>query len=363
MMTETINQQTALPTEELRWQAVGNRDVRFDGAFVFGVRTTGIYCKPSCPARRPRRENVVFFNSGTDAAQAGFRSCRRCRPELNAAMNPQAQLVARVCRLIEAHPASPSLAELGASVKLSPHHLQRTFKSFVGVTPRAYAAALRLARFKAEVKAGRSVTDALYEAGYESSSRLYEKSAAHLGMTPAKYQDGGKGMTINYAIVDCDLGRMLVAASERGVCAVTFGDDDEKLLAALQAEYAAADVRRDDATLAAHVRPLLDHLAGKQPQLDLPTDVRATAFRLRVWAELRRIPYGETRSYGEVAAAIGQPTAVRAVASACAANPLALITPCHRVVREGGALSGYRWGVGRKRRLLEMEREVSASSV
>jgi AraC family transcriptional regulator, regulatory protein of adaptative response / methylated-DNA-[protein]-cysteine methyltransferase len=346
---------------EIRWRAVSERDARFDNAFVFGVRSTGVFCKPSCPARRPRRENVSFFDSSADAASAGFRACRRCLPERSNALDPQVRMVTRACRLIaENADAPPSLTALGELLKVSPHHFQRTFKSIVGVTPRRYAEALRLERFKAQVKEGHDVTDALYEAGYGSSSRLYEKAPLQLGMTPATYQKGGRGMSISYTAVECELGRLLVAATERGLCAVMFGDDDERLLANLIAEYPAAEIGRDDGPLGASVSALLAHLEGKQPRLDLPLDLRATAFRLRVWEELRRIPYGETRPYGEVASAIGQPTATRAVASACAANPVALVTPCHRVVREGGALSGYRWGVERKRRLLEREQESSA---
>jgi AraC family transcriptional regulator, regulatory protein of adaptative response / methylated-DNA-[protein]-cysteine methyltransferase len=346
---------------EIRWRAVSERDARFDNAFVFGVRSTGVFCKPSCPARRPRRENVSFFDSSADAASAGFRACRRCLPERSNALDPQVRMVTRACRLIaENADAPPSLTALGELLKVSPHHFQRTFKSIVGVTPRRYAEALRLERFKAQVKEGRDVTDALYEAGYGSSSRLYEKAPSQLGMTPATYQKGGRGMSISYTIVSCELGRLLVAATERGLCAVAFGDDDDKLAADLMAEYPAAKVGRGGDALSASVAALLAHLGGKESRLDLPLDLRTTAFRLRVWEELRRIPYGETRTYGEVAAAIGQPTATRAVASTCAANPVALVTPCHRVVREGGALSGYRWGVERKRRLLEREQESSA---
>ncbi|HYE74280.1 MAG TPA: bifunctional DNA-binding transcriptional regulator/O6-methylguanine-DNA methyltransferase Ada [Blastocatellia bacterium] len=346
---------------EIRWHAITNRDSRFDGAFVFGVRSTGIYCKPSCPARRPLRENVEFFDSTIEAQQNGFRACLRCLPDSGLTPDPQAQIVSRVCQLIEAN-NDASLSSLSQQLKLSPHHLQRTFKNLAGITPRQYAEALRVQRFKAEIKEGRDVTNAMYEAGYNASSRLYEKASAQLGMTPATYRKGAEGMSIGYTIVDCELGRMLVAATERGVCSVTFGDRDEKLIADLNAEYPAAEIKVDDDILAQIVSTILNYLSGKEPRLDLPLDLQATAFRLRVWKELRRIPYGETRSYSEVAAAIGQPTATRAVASACAANPVALVTPCHRVVREGGELSGYRWGVERKRKLLEKERDISGVS-
>lgn len=348
-------------TDEIRWHAVTHRDSRFDGAFVFGVRSTGIYCKPSCPARRPLRENVEFFDSIIEAQQNGLRSCRRCLPDSGLTPDPQAQIVSRVCQLIEAN-NDASLSSLSQQLKLSPHHLQRTFKNLAGITPRQYAEALRVQRFKSEIKEGRDVTNALYEAGYNASSRLYEKASAQLGMTPATYRKGGKGMSISYTIVDCEFGRMLVAATERGICSVTFGDEDQKLISDLKAEYPAADIKADDYNLSVIVSTILNHLSGKEPRLDLPLDLQATAFRLRVWEELRRIPYGETRSYSEVAAAIGQPTATRAVASACAANPVALVTPCHRVVREGGELSGYRWGIERKRKLLEKERDISGVS-
>jgi len=349
---------------DIYWQALAARDARFDGIFFYGVRSTGIYCKPSCPARRPRREMVSFFPACDGAEAAGFRACLRCRPRAVAATrDARVELVLRVCRAVEARPdgaAAPTLDELGAAAGVSPHHLQRTFKSITGITPRQYAAAHRLKLFKSRIKAGGDVTAAMYDAGYGSSSRLYEKSSAQLGMTPATYRRGGKDMSINYTVVDSPLGPLLVAATERGVCSVQFGERDEELEAALRAEYPAATLRRDEAGLGAWVGGLLEHLGGTRPGLTLPLDVRATAFQLLVWEELRRIPYGETRSYGEVAEAVGRPTAARAVARACATNPVALATPCHRVIRGGGELGGYRWGLERKRKLLARERNATA---
>jgi AraC family transcriptional regulator of adaptative response/methylated-DNA-[protein]-cysteine methyltransferase len=345
---------------DLCWRAVEGRDARFDGIFFYGVRSTRVYCKPTCPSRRPRRGQVEFFNSCDDAEGAGFRACLRCRPRETGAHDPRVEFVLRACRAIEAHEdGAPSLEELAAQLGVSPHQLRRTFKGVTGITPRQYAAAHRLKLFKSRIKDGDGVTNAMYEAGYGSSSRLYENASEKLGMTPATYRRGGKGMNINYTIVDSGLGRLLVAATGRGVCSVQFGDGDEELAAALAAEYPSAAISRDEAGLGGWIETLLGHVDGAQARLDLPLDLRATAFQTRVWEELRRIPYGETRSYGDVARAIGRPTAVRAVASACAANPVALATPCHRVVREGGALGGYRWGLGRKRELLERERRAA----
>jgi AraC family transcriptional regulator of adaptative response/methylated-DNA-[protein]-cysteine methyltransferase len=343
--------------DDIFWQAVEARDARFDGTFVYGVRSTGVYCKPSCPSRRPRRPRVEFFRSCRDAEASGFRACLRCGPRATAAPSPRAEMVLRACRSIEAREGqASSLEELGAELGASPHHLQRTFKSLTGVTPRQYAAALRLKRFKSRIREGEGVTAAMYDAGYGSGSRLYEKASEQLGMTPATYRRRGEGVDIKYAVADCQLGRLLVAATERGVCSVQFGESDEELRAALAAEYPAARVSRDDARLGAAVGALLRHLAGSHPNIELPLDLHATAFQKRVWEELRRIPYGATRSYGEIAEAIGQPTATRAVARACATNPVALVTPCHRVVRSGGAPGGYRWGVHRKEELLKRER-------
>jgi AraC family transcriptional regulator, regulatory protein of adaptative response / methylated-DNA-[protein]-cysteine methyltransferase len=345
-------------TETGRWRAFEARDRGADGAFVVAVRTTGIYCRPSCPARRPRRENVAFYTDPERAEAAGFRACLRCRPREVAA---QAQLVQQVCAHIDAHlDESVTLAELSAATGVSPHHLQRTFKRALGVSPRAYAEARRLETFRARLKQDNgqvSVTDALYDAGYGSSSRLYERAPAQLGMTPSAYRRGGAGRRIGYSSAPCALGQLLVAATERGVCLVSLADSDAELLATLEREFPAAELTRDDGPLGADLRAIIQYLAGERQELDLPVDVRATAFQWRVWEALQTIPYGATRSYGDVARAIGQPRAVRAVAQACASNPVALVIPCHRVVRAGGQLGGYRWGVQRKQALLDRERE------
>lgn len=344
--------------DDTRWRAVQSRDARLNGIFFYGVRSTGIYCKPSCPSRRPRREQVVFFTSPDLAESSGFRACLRCEPRRRSSPSPQVEIVLRACRAIEAHiEEAVSLKLLSAELGVNQTHLHRTFKSVTGVTPRQYAASVRLGQFKSGIKKGRGVTGAMYEAGYGSSSRLYERAGEQLGMTPATYRRGGAGMMIRYTIVACHLGRMLVAATARGVCAISFGEDDRELASSLASEYPAAEIRLDDKTLTLWVDQLLEHIRGSHPALDLPVDVQATAFQLRVWEELRKIPYGSTRTYGEIADALGRPTATRAVARACATNPVALVTPCHRVIRADGGASGYRWGIERKKSLLGEERK------
>jgi AraC family transcriptional regulator of adaptative response/methylated-DNA-[protein]-cysteine methyltransferase len=348
---------------ESRWNAVLARDATCDGAFVFAVRSTGIYCRPSCPSRHPRREYVIFFPEPAAAEQAGFRACRRCRPR-DAARSAPAGLAQRLCRFIEtriaANPEEPlTLAALASEAHLSPHHLERTFKRVMGITPRQYADTQRMRRLKSRLKKGDDVTTALYDAGFGSSSRLYERAPAHLGMTPATYRRGGEGMRIGYTIVPCPLGRLLVAATTQGVSAVYLGDRAQPLEAALAEEYPRADIFRDRNGLRGWVSTLLRHLRGQEPHLELPLDVQATAFQRRVWEELKRIPYGSTRSYSEVARAIGKPRAIRAVARACATNPVSIVVPCHRVVRGDGNLAGYRWGLDRKRALLEEEKRLA----
>lgn len=354
-MKTTPTHDDDLPDEAICWQAVLERDTRFDGVFYYAVRTTRVYCRPSCPSRRPNRRQVIFFARREQAEAAGFRPCKRCQPQLE--HSPQVELVTAICRLIEQSETPPTLQQLGEQFHLSPFHLQHVFKMVTGVTPRRYAMQRRTERFKAEVRNGRPVTEAVYAAGYGSSSRLYERANEHLGMTPAAYRLGGKGMKIEYTIANSPLGRMLVAATERGVCAVSFGEEDGELEKALRAEYPQADIYRGGERLSGWVQALLNHLAGIMPHLDLPLDVRASAFQLRVWEELRRIPYGERRSYAQIAAAIGKPKAVRAVARACATNPAAVVIPCHRVLRSDGTLGGYRWGLERKKALLEKESE------
>jgi AraC family transcriptional regulator of adaptative response/methylated-DNA-[protein]-cysteine methyltransferase len=342
--------------EEGYWQAVVNRDSGYDGKLFFGVRSTGIYCRPSCPAKRPRREQVVFFQLPEIAERAGFRSCKRCQPRNVAAGDPQVEMVRRACKYIEdRRDKHPTLEDLSVHTGVSAYHLQRIFKRIVGISPRQYADAMRLEQFKTGVKNGATVTGAMYDAGYGSSSRLYESAHAKLGMTPADYRRGGKEMKITYAIVDCALGRLLVAGTEKGICAVRLGDTDETLEANLFNEFPAARVNRDDEGLGGWVEQISNHLNGNQRRLELPLDVQATAFQWSVWEKLREIPYGSTRSYSEVARAMGRPSATRAVARACATNPVALVIPCHRVVREDKSLGGYRWGIERKKALLKQE--------
>ena len=340
------------------WQAVVQRRAASDGLFVTAVRSTKIYCRPSCPARTPRRENVRFFATPAQAEAAGFRACKRCRPR--DAARPDLALVRDVCRALEAAAdAPPTLAQLGARFGRSPFHLQRTFKRVVGVTPRQYAAARRMQRARKSLREARDVTAAIYDAGFGSSSRLYEQASGRLGMTPASYRRYGAGTTISYTITSCDFGRMLVAATERGIAAVTFAASDADLERELRHEFAAAEIRRDDAALGSAVDAIVAGIAGKEPAQPVPLDVRATAFRIRVWEALRAIPRGETRSYSDIARAVGSPKAARAVGTACATNPVPIIVPCHRVVREDGSLGGYAYGLDRKRTLLEREKRRS----
>ena len=361
MLQFQANMPALLNNPEL-WTAVLSRDASRDGNFVFAVRSTGIYCRPSCPARRPRREQVSFFQLPEAAEQAGFRACRRCHPRRAKGSDPKIELVRRICHAIDEHDEEPlTLKTLSAETGVSAHHLQRTFKEVMGITPRQYKENRRLVDFKANVKAGANVTDAMYDAGYGSSRGLYEKSSSRLGMTPATYGRGGRGMRIIYTTTECALGRVLVAATERGVCSVALGDSDSELIAALFAEYPAASIDSRDTMISPSLNlwlsKVLEHVNGKTAHIDLPLDIQATAFQWRVWEELRRIPLGATRSYQEIAKAMGKPKAVRAVASACAGNHLALVVPCHRVIREDKNLGGYRWGLERKRTLLKRERQ------
>src|SRR5438067_3391957 len=359
MLQLATSNPVAMNNPEL-WSAVLARDASRDGSFVFAVRSTGIYCRPSCPARRPRREQVSFFQIPEAAEQAGFRACRRCHPRRARAEDPQSELVRQICYAIDEHDEEPTtLKTLSAETGVSAPHLQRTFKAVMGITPRQYAESHRLKQFKSNVKNGASVTDAMYDAGYGSSRGLYEKSSARLGMTPATYGRGGRGMRIIYTIADCSLGRLLVAATERGVCSVALGDADAELVKGLFTEYPNASIDSKDTAISSALNlwlnQVLEHLNGKTPRIDLPLDIQATAFQWRVWDELRRIPLGAARPYGEIANAIGKPKAVRAVARACASNHAALVIPCHRVIREDKSLGGYRWGLERKRKLLDTE--------
>ncbi|MBI1762524.1 MAG: bifunctional DNA-binding transcriptional regulator/O6-methylguanine-DNA methyltransferase Ada [Acidobacteria bacterium] len=359
-MSTQLTQAGASTLDEAHcWQAVQTRAAQFDGLFYYGVHTTGVYCRPSCASRQPKRENVRFYALPEAARAAGLRACKRCKPDAVELCDPQAALVRGVCRLLEtALDQTPDLAELSGNLAVSRFHLQRLFKKLMGITPRQYAEAQRTTRFKEHLKTGASVSVATYAAGYGSSSRLYEKAAAQLGMTPAVYRKGGQGMQINYTTTECPLGWLLVAATTKGICAITLGDAPEQLQRDLAAEFPQAEITADHTVLQTHVAALLAHLHGQLPHPDLPLDVRGTAFQKRVWEELRRIPYGETVSYGEVARRLDQPSATRAVARACATNPAALVTPCHRVIRESGELSGYRWGIERKKALLTQEKAL-----
>ena len=354
-MTETLSASNR--NDDPRWQAVLDRDPGQDGAFVYAVRSTGIYCRPSCPSRRPALVQVEFFAIPQAAEARGYRACKRCRPHHSASADPRLAAVRAACEHIDAHPERMvTLDELAASVGLSASHLQRQFKRLVGVSPRNYADARRIARFREAVRTGDDVTGALYEAGYGSSSRLYEQAGAQLGMTPASYARGGAGAKIRFAIADCAFGRLLVAGTAAGICFLAFGDDDEALARKLAEEFPSAERRRDDAGLGQWLDAVLAFIADGAPHPALPLDVRATAFQRRVWQALSEIPYGETRSYSEIAAMLGQQGAQRAVGRACAANPVSLIIPCHRAVRGDGRLGGYRWGLGRKQALLAHER-------
>jgi len=339
------------------WQSVLERDATRDGAFVFAVSSTGVYCRPSCPSKRPRRQNVIFFRQPEEAERAGYRACLRCRPRA-AGGNRQMQLVKSICRFIERHlDEGVTLARLGSEFRQSPFHLQRTFKSLLGVTPRAYADSCRMNELKRNLRAGHSVTRAMYDAGYSSSSRLYERTASQLGMTPDKYRRGAIAAPVRYTCADSPLGRMLIAATDKGICAIQFADSDDELEQGIKHEFPFANRKRDDDGLRSWKDDLLRQMRGQKLDSALPLDIQATAFQRRVWSYLQNIPFGATRSYAQVAKSIGQPTAVRAVARACATNPVAVAIPCHRVVSSTGESGGYRWGVERKAALLGMEKQ------
>jgi AraC family transcriptional regulator of adaptative response/methylated-DNA-[protein]-cysteine methyltransferase len=354
MVTIIRTQDSPPALADNRWQAVVNRDRRRDGEFVFAVSTTGIYCRPSCPARRPRPGNVSFFADSAAAERAGFRACRRCRPK--AGLSRQDELVARATTWLDAHVEERvTLPRLAAALGVSPGHLQRTFTRVTGVSPRVYAAARRLEAAKSRLREGADVTSALHAAGYGSSSRFYAQARSALGMTPTSYKRGGEGMTMNYATSGSPLGQILVAATERGICAVSIGEDDTALEQAITAEYPKATIRRDDDALRPYLDTVLAHLRDRTPLAALPLDVVGTPFQHEVWQALRAIPIGERRTYGQIAATLGNPNGARAVANACAANPVALVIPCHRVVRGDGDSGGYRWGAERKQALLANE--------
>ncbi len=346
-----------------RWRAVSARDRSQDGRFVFGVITTGIFCRPSCPSRRPKRQNVRFYATVTDAARDGLRPCLRCRPLEASAGGRAAAAVGLICEYIRDHADEAlTLEALAGRAGLSRFHFQRSFRAALGITPAQYLEACRLARFKHGLRRGGAITDAVYEAGFGSSSRLYSRVDTRLGMTPAQYRAGGQGVQISCGSAATPLGTLMVAATDRGLCFVQFGETHAALLGALRAEYPSADIaemrKPYPAQFDAWMAAVVDHVKDVRQPLDVPMDVRATAFQLAVWRYLQTIPSGEVRTYTEVARDLGRPTAARAVARACATNPVAVVVPCHRVIRSDGSLAGYRWGIERKRVLLDRERQV-----
>ncbi len=351
-MPTTSNQRPKL-NDDACYEAMLERRPSASALFIVAVRTTGIYCRPTCAARTPKRQNVEFFSVARHAEAAGYRACKRCRPAER--ITPEAQLIRIVCRRLEQDGPAPSLDTLSAEFGVSKYHLQRTFTRVVGVSPRRYAEARRMERLKRGLRAENGVAAAVYDAGFGSSSRVYERAPSQLGMTPGSYRKRGEGMRIAFTIVPCSFGRMLVGATERGVSAVKFADADRGLVDALQAEYDGAEIARDDAAMRPWVERVLRIVEQGDVHDQLPLDIRATSFRLRVWEELRRIPRGETRTYGEVAAAIGKPKAARAVGQACHFNPIAGVIPCHRVVAGGGKLGGYAGGLERKKKILRHE--------
>lgn len=339
------------------WRATLKRDLRADGTFVLAVRSTHIYCRPSCPARRPLRRNVIFFRTREEAEKQGYRPCLRCRPNEAAA---SALLVARAAKyLAQSDEEGLRLAQVARELHTTSATLRRAVRQVTGLAPRELAEALRVKRFKSLLRAGRSITESLYETGYGSSSRVYERSNAQLGMTPATYKKGGKGMKIEYTIARSPIGKVLVAATERGISAVYLGDTQNKLVAELREEYPRAEISPASTNGQRWVREIVQRIAGKPMQDELPLDLQATAFQRRVWLELQRIPRGSTKTYSQVARALGRPKAVRAVARACAANPVSVVVPCHRVIREDGNLAGYRWGLARKQQLLAAEQAAA----
>ena len=357
------------PTRTRVWQrAVARRDAAFDGRFVFAVRTTGIFCRPSCPARRPRPRNVSFFASPVDALREGYRPCSRCLGRPATIGTAERSLVQRLCRGIEAamedvdgadDPGRPTLEALARRSAMGPFRLHRLFRRVLGVTPRQYADALRLRKFKKSLREGGNVTSAIYEAGFGSASRLYERAASHLGMTPGDLRRGAAGLEIRYAIVNSPLGRLLVGATGRGVCAVMLGKPDAQLVRELAHDYPRASLRQDARGVGAWARAVVERLRPQPATSEVPLDIRGTAFQRRVWEELQRIPPGTTRTYSEIARRIGKPDAARAVGRACATNSISVVVPCHRAVGKNGSLTGYRWGIERKQALLETEKRAS----
>ncbi|WP_434107905.1 bifunctional DNA-binding transcriptional regulator/O6-methylguanine-DNA methyltransferase Ada [Paraburkholderia caffeinilytica] len=351
--SETAAGANSWATDAERWDAVTRREPQADGAFFYAVKTTGVFCRPSCASRQPRRENVAFFTDANAARAAGYRDCKRCQP---GGLPRELEIVNRACAALDADPQQRlTLAQLSDAVHVSPFHLQRLFKRVVGVSPRQYQAAQRGAALRTALQSGSDVTRATLDAGFGSPSRMYDSASAELGMAPSAFRRKGAGLTVRYASAPTSLGFVLIAATDKGICKIGFGDDAAILAEDLRGEFANAELVEDATRLAPFVAQIDAYLRGTRQDFDLPLDIAATAFRQRVWDALRRIPYGETRSYSQIAEAVGSPRAVRAVASACATNPVALAIPCHRVVQKGGALAGYRWGLPRKAALLDNE--------
>jgi AraC family transcriptional regulator of adaptative response/methylated-DNA-[protein]-cysteine methyltransferase len=345
---------------ETCWAAVERRDAAADGKFLYGVMTTGVYCRPGCASRLPLRRNTRFFDTAAEAVAAGLRPCKRCRPDEESAGARRVAAIERACALIRTSETLPSLAELAAAAAISRFHFHRVFKEIVGTTPRDYARSLRLERLGERLDSGRPIAAAIYEAGFGSSSRGYEAAASGLGMTPGARRRGGLGETIRFATFETPLGWAIVAASRRGICMTALADDRDSLGDALRQRFPRATIEEGDAVLDDWAQSVLRCITAPGERPDLPLDIRGTAFQAQVWRALRRIPLGETATYGEIAAALGHPAAVRAVGRACGANPVALLVPCHRVVRKDGDLGGYRWGIERKRALLERERAAAS---
>ncbi|MGC1781804.1 MAG: bifunctional DNA-binding transcriptional regulator/O6-methylguanine-DNA methyltransferase Ada [Acidobacteriaceae bacterium] len=345
----------AEPIWDRVWQLVVERKSSADALFVYAVRTTGIYCRPSCPSRKPLRQSVEFYPTSELAERAGYRACKRCTP---AREHPQLSVLTAACDYLDREENQPAnLDDLGKAVGLSPFHAQRIFRRYLGITPQQYQQARRMERFRRQLQTGENITAAIYDSGFGSSSRLYEQAGKQLGMKPKKLRDGAKNVAIRYSIVDSSLDKMLVAATDVGICAISFGALESELEDDLAARFPLADIRRDDRELGPYLQQVLAEMTEHPVAMNLPLDVRATAFQRRVWEALQKIPRGETRSYSEVAREIGRPTAVRAVARACAQNPVAVVVPCHRVVGKNNALTGYRWGTERKKKLLALERQ------
>ncbi len=357
--TNTTMKQDSGTRPDPRWQRVLVRDKAADDLFWYSVATTGVFCRPSCPSRAANPKNVRFHDSIAEAKAAGFRACRRCNPDGLSSEAANAALIARICRLIDGAETAPALAEMAASVQLSPAYFHRVFKAVTGLTPKRYAAARRATRLREQLARSGTVTEAIYDAGFSSSGRFYAHAPGVLGMTPSHYRQGGVAEVLRFAVAQCSLGAILVASSARGVAAILLGDDPDRLVRDLQDRFPRAQLVGGDAAYEALVARVVGFVEAPHLGLDLPLDIRGTAFQQRVWQALREIPAGSTATYAEIAVRLGTPRAVRAVAGACAANALAVAIPCHRVIRDDGALSGYRWGVDRKRALIA--REASAA--